>query len=362
MGIVLKKLNGIWRKIIWGLAKNVGTSGMSEVDPSTPLEITRILICRPNHRLGNQLLITPLLQDVAKTFPNAKVDMFVKGGLGPTLFKNYDNVVDVIQLPARPFSDILKYIGGWIKIRRNKYDLVFNGVFHSASGRFATQFARSTFKCFGDISDDVKAKYADHEHAAKGPVYCFRDYLRNTLHLRENNDPVPALNLKLNEKEIANGKKLLRELVSNDKPTISIFTYATRDKLYPETWWEEFYSRLKREFPDYNILEILPKENVSQIGFKARTYYSKDVREIASVMANAEVFIGADSGMMHLAVSAQTPTLGLFKVTNADTFGPYGNNSVAIDTKKTSTDDCIKILNSILHDGKQVTNKIQDSK
>jgi ADP-heptose:LPS heptosyltransferase len=349
MGIVLKKLNKIWRKVIWGLAKNVGTSGVSEVDPSAPVEIRKILICRPNHRLGNQLLITPLLQDAAKTFPDAKIDMFVKGGLGPTLFKNYENVEDVIQLPARPFSDLFKYLGGWIKIRRNQYDLVFNGVFHSASGRFATQFTRAKFKCFGDISDEVKRKYADHEHAAKGPVYCFRDYLTNTLHLPENNNLVPALNLKLSDKEIADGNKLLRELVGNDTRTIAIFTYATRDKLYPETWWEEFYGKLTIAYPDYNILEILPKENVSQIGFKARTYYSKDVREIASVMANTEVFIGADSGMMHLAVSSQTPTIGLFKVTNADTFGPYGNNSVAIDTNKTNIDECIGIVDSVLN-------------
>ncbi len=348
MGTISRKLNGIWRKVIWGMAKNVGASPLDRVDENAKIEFKRILICRPNHRLGNQLLITPLLQEIAESFPEAKIDLFVKGGLGPILFKNYSNVDDIIQLPARPFSNIFKYLGGWIRIRRKKYDFVFNGVFHSASGRFATQFARAKYKCFGDITEAVKAKYDDHEHAAKGPVYCFRDYMNNILRFPVRDRPVAPLNLKLSSEELANGKKVLNGLVNNDKRTISIFTFATRDKLYPPDWWAEFYGRLKEEYTDYNVVEILPKENISQISFQAPTYYSRDIREIGSVMANTAIFIGADSGMMHLAVAAQTPTVGLFKVTKTDTFGPYGNNSVAVDTNQTSIEECIGMVNKIL--------------
>jgi ADP-heptose:LPS heptosyltransferase len=43
-------------------------------------------------------------------------------------------------------------------------------------------------------------------------------------------------------------------------------------------------------------------ENVSQIAFKSPTFYSKDIREIGAVIANTEIFIGADSGIMHLLV------------------------------------------------------------
>ena len=38
----------------------------------TKAEIKRILICRPNHRLGNLLLLTPLLQEVIETFLRAR--------------------------------------------------------------------------------------------------------------------------------------------------------------------------------------------------------------------------------------------------------------------------------------------------
>ena len=40
--------------------------------------INKILISRPNHRLGNQLLITPLIQEIKHQFPDAKIYLFTR--------------------------------------------------------------------------------------------------------------------------------------------------------------------------------------------------------------------------------------------------------------------------------------------
>jgi hypothetical protein len=53
------------------LTKNVGASQFDQNIDLTKVKFNKILICRPNPRLGNQLLIT-LLQEVIATFPNAK--------------------------------------------------------------------------------------------------------------------------------------------------------------------------------------------------------------------------------------------------------------------------------------------------
>jgi ADP-heptose:LPS heptosyltransferase len=60
------------------------------------------------------------------------------------------------------------------------------------------------------------------------------------------------------------------------------------------------------------------------------TFYSKDIREIGAVIANTEIFIGADSGIMHLASASLTPTVGLFSRPNQVTYAPYNNDSTAI--------------------------------
>lgn len=330
------------------VTKNIGNSHVDRnIDLTDKVEITSVLICRPNHRLGNQLLITPLLQEVIATFPHCKIDLFVKGNLGPTLFRNYENINHIIQLPKKPFKHLIKYIQGWISIKKNHYDIVINVVKNSSSGRLSAQFANSKYKFFGD-DDDTQLKYKDHEHVAKRPVYNFRNYLTK-LGFPKNDKQIASLHLKLTAFEIAEGQKILKKLVNNEKETICLYTYATGEKCYSESWWTKFYERLKTEYQNHNIIEVLPIENISKISFKAPTFYSKDIRQIGSFIANTEVFISADSGIMHLASSVQTPTVGLFSVTDAETYRPYNNNSVGINTNNCDTDECIKILNGILN-------------
>ncbi len=105
---------------------------------------------------------------------------------------------------------------------------------------------------------------------------------------------------------------------------------------------------MKMHFPDYLFIEILPVENISMLNFSIPSYYSKDVRKIASVIANTDIFIGADSGMMHLASASLTKTIGLFSVTDVYTYSPYGNGSTAIDTNKNGTEACMKIIKDAL--------------
>ena len=343
----LKKVNEIRRNTILGVTKNIGNSiADRNINLSSGGEINRILICRPNHRLGNLLLITPLVQDVIDTFPNCKIDLFVKGNLAPVLFKNYENINCIIELPRNPFKNLLKYIQGWISIQKTRYDLVINVIKDSSSGRLSAKFANSENKIFGDVNDDTHLK--EHEHIAKYPVITFRNHLTK-LGFKTKPNPIASLNLKLSPFEISQGHRILKTVIGdNGKKTICLYTYATGDKCYSESWWEKFYARLKEEYPTHNIIEVLPIENVSKLLFRAPTFYSKDIREIASLIANTEAFISADNGIMHLASAAQTPTIGLFSVTDKDAYEPYNSNSAGIRITTYDTDECITVLNTIL--------------
>jgi ADP-heptose:LPS heptosyltransferase len=52
--------------------------------------------------------------------------------------------------------------------------------------------------------------------------------------------------------------------------------------------------------------------------------------EAAACLARCALFIGNDSGLMHLAASAGAPTVGLFGPTPADEYGPSGPQAVAV--------------------------------
>lgn len=52
--------------------------------------------------------------------------------------------------------------------------------------------------------------------------------------------------------------------------------------------------------------------------------------EAAACLSRSALFVGNDSGLMHLAASAGTPTLGLFGPTNAVEYGPAGPRATAV--------------------------------
>ncbi|PQV47778.1 ADP-heptose:LPS heptosyltransferase [Jejuia pallidilutea] len=337
------------RKIMHAITKKVGSSYVEPtLEVGKNINIKNILVIRPNHRLGNQLLTTPLVQEIENTFPNCSIDLFAKGGVAYAVFENYSSINKIYQLPRKPFNNLFKYVMCWVSIKRKPYDMVINGDKDSSSGRLLTNLAKAPLKVFGDVHEDIQKTYDDYLHISKYPIYNLRLYL-SKLGYPANNNPLPVLNLKLTETEISNGKNILDELVKNNKPTICIYTNATGNKCYSEAWWESFYVKLKNEFSNsYNIIEMLPIENISKINFKAPHFYSKDIREMGGIIANTSIFIAADNGVMHLASAALTPTLGLFSRDNQAIYGPYGNGSLPLYTKVKSQDNCIDEVRNIL--------------
>jgi len=329
------KVNHYRRKIMRGLTGGIGKGALTNINKSESLIIKKVLINRPNQRLGNTLLITPLIHEIITYSPNVKIDLFVKGKVAPIVFENFPQIDQIIELPKKPFKELIKYLNVWVKIKNKKYDLVINVDKGSSSGRLSTSFARSKYKLFGDefILDTTQEEQI---HQAQYPVYQFRKFLelfdQNILSNR-----IPSLNIQLSDEEIAKGKSTLNELNKNsNKKTIAFFTFATGIKCYSNNWWSDFYKDFYPKYSeDYNLIEILPVENISMLGNKLPEFYSKDVREIAAVMYNCEVVVAADSGMMHLSVAAPTKTLGLFKDENfMKKYKPYGKgNSVVLVTE-----------------------------
>lgn len=331
------------------ITKGVG-SNYTEPKPGSlkPENIRRVLIIRPNHRLGNQLLLTPIVQEVIAQFPNCKIDLFVKGGVAYPVFENYKEINKIIQLPRKPFNELIKYAKVWISIKKSRYDMVINGDKNSSSGRLLTNLAKADFKIFGDVNEEIRLKHDDYEHIAKYPVYNLRLFIEK-LSGTKINRPVPLLDLKLNTEELSNGKNILDGIIKNNKKTICIYTNATGDKCYSEAWWETFYNRLLKEFPEYNIIEMLPIENISKINFKAPNFYSKDIREMGAIIKNTSIFIAADNGVMHLASASLTPTVGFFSVTSEAMYRPYGNGSISLNTNNTTIDYWISEVKKILN-------------
>ena len=323
-------INYLRRKITRFFSRIIISNKFSENHFSQEIiQVKKVLIIRPNHRLGNSLLLTPLVKEVAKIFPNCEIHLFLKGNLGNVVFDNYKDVTKIIKLPRKPFKNILNYFSCWFSILSQNYDVSINANRISSSGKLAVKLSRSRYKFYNILNKELTS-VEDYNHNAKNPVYNLRHVIKNKLNRL--NKGISKLDIKLRGYEIDNGYKLLNSMFRENKPVISIFTFATGDKCYDEIWWDKLYLKLKEFERDFNILEILPMENISKINFAFRSYYSRDIREIASVLYNCKVFIGADSGMMHLAHSSSTKTIGLFSITEPEFYGVYGDQNISINT------------------------------
>lgn len=346
---LLKKTDSFRRKVTRNMINLFGVFVRNKnTDLILKENVKRVLICRPNHRLGNQLLITPLVQEVAHTFPNAKIDLFLKGSLGKVIFENYPSVDRIITLPKKHFEELHKYMYSWFLLRAQKYDLVINADLGSSSGRLATQIANSKFGLSEKAIIKQELFPADYEHFAKKTIYQLREFLKKS-GIPNSENEFPYLDILLKQDEITNGKKILKQITQNDKPTIGIYTFATLNKCYASEFWIPFYEALKKKYEnDYNIIEVLPVENVSQINFIAPHFYSKNIRELASMISSMKIFISADCGMMHLASASKIPVIGFFKFGNIEKYQPYGNKSLGIHTQDLRNDDIFKEIANAL--------------
>jgi ADP-heptose:LPS heptosyltransferase len=348
-----KKSINIFRK----KATRLLTSGLLDkqsVNFPNSSEVKRVLITRPNHRLGNQLLITPLVKEVHDQFPEAKIDLFLKGNLGGLIFENYDYVDKIISLPKKHFKELGRYLLAWTKLKQKKYDLVINAEASSSSGRLSTKVSRAKHKFFGFERHHNLITCQDGIHISKYPIYSLRYFLRQSLTA----EVLPSLEIKLSSEEICSGRELLKQYANLNKPTICLYTFATDKKCLEKVWWSNFYENLAKVFPNHNIIELLPVENISALDYKIPSFYSKNIREIASFISHASLFITGDCGIMHLAAATQTSTVGLFNVTNKDMYGPYNTGCLNIDVNlKNELEICLYIKthieSSILYDTKE---------
>jgi lipopolysaccharide heptosyltransferase III len=346
---IKKQINNTRRRVMDWITRGIGANTIREPASLDGKPIRRILVCRPNHRLGNMLMITPLIQDIAHFFPTASVDLFVQGEAAVPIFQNYPHVSRIIQLPGRPFSHLLKYAGGWASIRfGRKYDLVINAYGGSSSGRLSTRFARASHRIF--IEDRKTAGIPadeDDRHMARYPVEQFRLQMVKASILSPAG-PIPCMDLFLDEREIATGHAALQAISGNDRQTICLFTNATGDKLFAASWWSEIYHKLRDAYPEYNIVEVLPVGASSQLTEDLPRYFDRDIRKVAAFFRNCALVIAGDSGIMHLASAAAVRVLGLFKATNIRVYAPYNPESRAIDTRTFSVDEVVAIAGTML--------------
>ncbi|MEO8802322.1 MAG: glycosyltransferase family 9 protein [Rudaea sp.] len=172
-------------------------------------------------------------------------------------------------------------------------------------------------------------------HMAQWPVFLLRRALSPSTSTLD--DDYPILTIRLLQDERRWARHVLDALIQGSdksfaKIVIGVFADATGAKCYDEGWWKRFLEGIRARHPDYAIVEIAPPDGRSRLSSRFPVFSSPSPREVAAVIANMNCFVSADCGVMHLASASDTPTIGLFCVTDLAKYGPYGPHNKAIDT------------------------------
>ena len=333
------RANDLRRRVARGLMRLLfGAPAQLSSEPLPHTGIYRIVICHISHTLGNALLLTPLIQELEATWPGAEIDIVTRSQVGQELYGHYANVNRVFQLPSHGVGHPRLWLRGLRGMRKTHYDLAIDPDPQSQTGRLLLLMAKATYK----IGFTGPKKSGNVTHAAavpdtvqskgKRPVFL----LRSALGQMASSTDYPAPDIRLDTAESVQGRHTLTRVLASSprKKTIGIFANATGAKLLGQEWWTPLLAVLEANCPDYQLLEIVPMFGRSMLGSRYPAYYSSDLRKLGGVLAALDAYVSLDCGIMHLACASHAPTLGIFTMTNASEWGPYGPGNHVVQACK----------------------------
>jgi heptosyltransferase-3 len=333
----------------------IGDARLAQAGELQADTIRRVLVCRPNHRLGNLLLLTPLLSELARLLPNAEVDIVLAGDHVAELFQAFPNVGHIWNLSRRMVRHPVALGRTIAVIRRTRYDLAIDPCEASQSSRFLMTVAQprhalGIMRSGRPEGRDTWMTLAP-AHMAQWPVHLLRGSLQHAAagSARE----FPTLDIRLTAAELARGRAHLDRLAGvaghpSTPAIIGVFAEATGAKKYGVDWWWRFIDALRASRHAVTILEISPPDGRARLGGDFPCFSSPSPREVAAVISGMTCFVSADCGVMHLASASGTPTLGLFSASDAVKYAPYGHGSQALLTRGKTPEEVARAASELI--------------
>jgi len=268
-----------------------------------------LIIC--SNLIGDTILSSGVFNFLARENPTAKFT-FVIGPTAEPLLENFSRIERVITIKKRKFNF------HWIEILR---------------------------QCFGskwDIVVDFRSSLLSF-FLTKRKTYIFKKN-ENLHHVKQLNKSFGFDCSNLYIHTSLNEENEVEKIIDKQNKYFVIFPGGN---WCPKIWPVENYNTLLKNIllKNQNIKFIFVGSNIEK-----DLYYYKLVKGIdnktivdlfgatltltAAYMKKSNLFIGNDSGLMHLATACNLPTIALFGPTNDILYGPWGEKNIVIRTKE----------------------------
>ena len=131
--------------------------------------------------------------------------------------------------------------------------------------------------------------------------------------------------------------RLVEEGVASQPAVVLHYGTTWVTKLWPLSSWQELAMRLTQEHELRPILTWGNDEERAAVqaiddycGQRCLVWPRGSLKELIALMARADLVVGGDTGPVHIAAAVETPTVSLFRVTDASRNAPRGTEHTAI--------------------------------
>jgi len=291
--------------------------------------------------IGETILTLPAIKALREDNKKSTIDLLVTSR-NKEIFYNNKNINNLKVLKLNPFS-IKLFIGKNLR----KYDLVIDMEEYlniSAIIAFFTGKERIGFS--HGIRSNLYTQtvdYNDKQHV----VYTFLDLLK-PLGIKKTVEKLPKLNYSIKDKK--NIDNLLKKYKIGKKGFLVGFGVGAAESAKSRMWPKDRFANLADHLiKRYNAKIILfgNKEEKSLIDKIQNLIENNNnsfnvaglvnVREMFYLISMCKLFIGNDSGPMHVAAAQGVKTIGLFGCNLPVRFKPFGKNNYYIYKKNRLT-------------------------
>jgi lipopolysaccharide heptosyltransferase II len=275
--------------------------------------------------IGDSVLSLSLIKAIKRTFPGSEVDVLTRDRV-KAVFQSCPEVEDIVSMDDRK-----RFVGVLLKRR---YDIVFDcepylnlsAIFSFFLGRtrigFSDQFRSRLYT--------TTVRFRKDQHMVQNYIDMIRVFGK-----QYETDALEPLHV-----DASSRMRVDRFLKTHNKLLVGI-SPGVAESAKSRMWYEDRFAKLAD-----NIFEELGAEIVFIDGPSNK----KVVQDITSQMKNkaldatgrfsleetfylikkCKVFIGNDSGPMHIAAAQGCRTIGLFGPNTPVLWGPYGKDNIAI--------------------------------
>ena len=298
-------------------------------------EIFHIALWMPSW-IGDVVLSLPALQTLRNIYPNARITAIVKFPTGQ-LLSNHTVVDSVLQFPKNKGDGYIKQYKYARGLRKYKFDLgiVFPNSFHSALMlMFMGAGVRIGYRTEGRrilLTHSIPVTLKN-----KKTLYRVNYFHKILSPLNSGLSPDCYDSKWINESSVVL-KKTLRS-VGVGKKDLMITIHPGASKLERAWHAERFGILCQNLIKSYSIKIILVGSNEEKLLLEKISSFCPpenviivvklSLFEITQLLKASQLFIGNDSGLLHLASLAGTPVVGIFGPGQAATTGPF------VDVKK----------------------------